>query len=516
MPTKLKTAYAALSAVSLAFFGVAFHKAWVYSCLPLLRGWYLGDIPLRTVFELLCAVAAFAFALAARRRHPRQLSRTLPPIAVACQSSAALLLVAHALIEGLPAFALWASAGLGAVGTIAMALLWANVYASLNPLRVALFYSGGIVIADFIAFAVQESGAGRIALVCAVLPFATLACLKRAEQRVAEERQGIAGPAAVRASDMRLLPWKVMLFVSAYAFAYGVSAHALPYGAVGLTVATAIPALVVFASVLLNTKGFNFEAIYQIAFPLMVLGFLAVAAIPGIDGTLSSTLVSISYIAIEMLVMLVVCALAYRTGMSAFWLFGIVKGCQYLSKFLGLMAMSAIRAHEAAAQVSAIAFVLVIALVVVASLLFASERTLFSRWGSGFGGAATGGANGAALGGMPLDGATPFGVSPASLVDSSTAADAPTPTPGTDANGQPLAHAGQPSALERIDGLATFYGLTQRETEVLMLLAQGKSVRGIGLDMFIAEGTVKAHIQHIYQKLDVHNRQELLNVIGAR
>lgn len=62
----------------------------------------------------------------------------------------------------------------------------------------------------------------------------------------------------------------------------------------------------------------------------------------------------------------------------------------------------------------------------------------------------------------------------------------------------------------RIEDLSTSYGLTQREIEVLHLLAQGKTNAQIGQDMFIAEGTVKAHVQHIYQKLDVHSRKELL------
>ncbi|WP_417143481.1 response regulator transcription factor [Raoultibacter massiliensis] len=69
--------------------------------------------------------------------------------------------------------------------------------------------------------------------------------------------------------------------------------------------------------------------------------------------------------------------------------------------------------------------------------------------------------------------------------------------------------------IARIDGLSSIYALTQRETEVLYLMAKGKTVAGIGSDMFIAEGTVKAHIQHIYQKLDVHSRKELMDLLGA-
>ena len=48
---------------------------------------------------------------------------------------------------------------------------------------------------------------------------------------------------------------------------------------------------------------------------------------------------------------------------------------------------------------------------------------------------------------------------------------------------------------------------------MLHLLAQGKTNAEIGQDMFIAEGTVKAHVQHIYQKLDVHSHKELFALL---
>ena len=34
-------------------------------------------------------------------------------------------------------------------------------------------------------------------------------------------------------------------------------------------------------------------------------------------------------------------------------------------------------------------------------------------------------------------------------------------------------------------------------------------------DRFIANGTAKAHVRHIYQKLDIHTRQELFDLLGV-
>ena len=50
--------------------------------------------------------------------------------------------------------------------------------------------------------------------------------------------------------------------------------------------------------------------------------------------------------------------------------------------------------------------------------------------------------------------------------------------------------------------------LTQRETEVLSNLCDGKSYRMIAESLFISEETVRRHIKNIYKKLEVHSKSE--------
>jgi len=45
--------------------------------------------------------------------------------------------------------------------------------------------------------------------------------------------------------------------------------------------------------------------------------------------------------------------------------------------------------------------------------------------------------------------------------------------------------------------------LTEREAEVLKLLACGKSNKEIGASLFISEFTVKGHLRNIFSKLNV-------------
>ncbi|HEX9123643.1 MAG TPA: response regulator transcription factor [Actinomycetota bacterium] len=50
--------------------------------------------------------------------------------------------------------------------------------------------------------------------------------------------------------------------------------------------------------------------------------------------------------------------------------------------------------------------------------------------------------------------------------------------------------------------------LTQRETDILALLAEGKSNRDISRSLFLSEKTVKAHLAAIFRKLGVTNRTQ--------
>jgi LuxR family maltose regulon positive regulatory protein len=50
--------------------------------------------------------------------------------------------------------------------------------------------------------------------------------------------------------------------------------------------------------------------------------------------------------------------------------------------------------------------------------------------------------------------------------------------------------------------------LSDRELEVLALIAAGLSNREISQELYIAVGTVKRHTNHIYGKLGVHSRTQ--------
>lgn len=54
------------------------------------------------------------------------------------------------------------------------------------------------------------------------------------------------------------------------------------------------------------------------------------------------------------------------------------------------------------------------------------------------------------------------------------------------------------------------FDLTAREAEIALMLSRGHSRPGICSQLGISDGTVRAHSSHIYTKLGVHRRDELI------
>ena len=61
--------------------------------------------------------------------------------------------------------------------------------------------------------------------------------------------------------------------------------------------------------------------------------------------------------------------------------------------------------------------------------------------------------------------------------------------------------------------LAQKAGLTERETEVLALVVKGRDLPSISQIMGLSKNTVRTHMRNLYRKLDVHSRQEIIDII---
>lgn len=60
------------------------------------------------------------------------------------------------------------------------------------------------------------------------------------------------------------------------------------------------------------------------------------------------------------------------------------------------------------------------------------------------------------------------------------------------------------------------YNLSDRETEILKLLAKGSSYQQIANELFISHGTVRKHVENIYEKLHINNKTEAANLVHQK
>ncbi len=67
--------------------------------------------------------------------------------------------------------------------------------------------------------------------------------------------------------------------------------------------------------------------------------------------------------------------------------------------------------------------------------------------------------------------------------------------------------------VKELKQLKLFYKLSDRETEIIQSMVDGQSNKQIGDELSLVESTVKSHVTHIFNKLGIDNRIELMNLL---
>ena len=67
----------------------------------------------------------------------------------------------------------------------------------------------------------------------------------------------------------------------------------------------------------------------------------------------------------------------------------------------------------------------------------------------------------------------------------------------------------------RIKELAKEFSLSARETEIVMLIARGFTTDNVAKKLVISPYTVNTHIRHVYEKIGIHKRSELIDYING-
>jgi DNA-binding CsgD family transcriptional regulator len=457
-----------LPSIPLFFLGLGVYRAWIEIVFV---GSFVefpaAGIAGHDAFDLVMIVTMFTCAALAKRIGPLFGKRAVYGVAGLALTVSTACMFASVWLPGAAPLLAAPAVALGGFGIALVILLWSELYGCLNPFRVALYYSASMLVAAVIIYVCRGMLLPWLAGIVLVLPLLSLATCAAGFRSLPTGELPQPNPSKFS------FPWKIVLLMAIYAFAYGLKESSMyqstfgPHSAFG----TLAVAAVVFVGVIARGGKFDFGVIYRIALPLMVAAFLIIPNVGVFGQAVSDFCTSASYTAFSILIMLIMANLCYRYGMLAVWLFGIERGVRALFSLFGRQVEQVLNGPGLAFDGSqTVISGLVIILVVAATMILFSEKELSSRWGVSF---------------LGEEGA----VGDRAIVKK-----------------QELAN--------RCQELARTYGLSPREEEVLLLLAQRKTVGSIERELFIANGTAKTHIRHIYRKLDIHSRDDLTDLLG--
>ncbi len=449
-----------LGHIPLCFLGLGFFRAWVEI---LFHGNFVQfrsfGIEAQDVFTVAVMLTCLAVALAARRVGTLFDRPRAQWLMCGLLLASTFGMFATLVYDGLAGVLMVPCALCGGCGIALVIVMWSEFYGCLSPVRVVLYYSGSLVFGAVLIYICQGFLTPWLFVATASMPVALVVSLRHSFAALPVSERPC--PAAAKFS----FPVKPVALMAIYAFAYGLKDTSMYTGVLGphSALGCVLVAAAVFAGVLARGERFNFGAMYRVALPLMVVAFLVLPSLGFLNAGLENFCVTASYTAFSILIKLILANLVYRFGMNALWLFGLERAVRTFAVALGRQAQSGFEvliAQNASFEVALNAAVVL--LVVALTMILLSEHELSSRWG-------------------------------VNCFDS----------------GVNDAHVQRQRLLDRCAEVAQEHALSAREEEVLLLLAQGKSISEIERELVIANGTAKAHTRHIYRKLDIHTREEL-------
>lgn len=363
------------------------------------------------------------------------------------------------------------TAGLLAVqnGCVAVLYLgWMELYAQMD-LRHGLVYLCLVHLASaflsFCLFPVAGTVPGIALIAC--LPLLSVAFLHRADRgtRNAPYRQGERPGVAWSISPRPLVLLGAYTLTNTFLRSFlGVEDKAF------VLLGVCVAALIVLAIAWRRFDAFELKALYQVSVPLLVAGAMFVLiGIPG-AGVAAAFCSNAAFTLFSIFITTVFCAISFRYGVNALWLFGITQAALTAGSFLGaalpwfesLLAMSDV-------GVTATIAILVVLLVAL-SMLLVSDRDFETTWGV---------------------------------------------TPRKEPTEAASALEEEEQESRRCAKVAKRYGLTRREEEILLFMMRGYTLSRIASELYVAESTMKTHSRHIYRKVGVANRQELQDLLSA-
>ena len=448
------------------------------------------------------------------------------------------------------------SAVLTGAGSALMWVMWGQLYARLPQDAVESCAPASAFVAALLSIAAMAAPQGASIALVSAFPLVSGALLWRAWSETsasasADHASLPAAPLPLREAfgSMGRGGFGILaacMFVSIEG-SFWASASADASHAVIIFVVSALFMAVVSVSATAGPRRVSLSFAYRWMSPLMVAGFAAIIVLGAKTGAFAAAGVGIaSRFAFCVITQMYFASYAARGAATPVQSYAVGWLFVHVGDLLGLLVSFPLQGAIGAGAIepSGVAAVLIVALVA-AVMLALNDETRFLSWetpqsyagavcaasaagadmttgtGAAAGAVAGAGAAGEAEAGHLVlrpqsvrnacgEGEGEGGsVSEAQAAGSAAASNASSSAAAPSSqNPQPVDFIGQRVAL-----LAREHKLTPRETEVFGLLAHGRSIPYVRDALIISRDTAATHAKHIYAKLDVHSRQELIDLV---
>lgn len=354
-------------------------------------------------------------------------------------------------------------------GDAVMVLLWAR-FCKTFALRAVYRYVLLCNVASLIVYHfVTLLPPGAAVPVAATVFVASSVCVKKALDVRTPVASEFSRP-VLRSAVTRL--WRPVFGTAVFCFMSGLMMQVsgqqeLPLATVQRTsiVTSAVVVALLLLPAVLMKKPLSVARLYKVALPLSAAGFLLLPLLWNAAGGIVNAFAQLGSMVATIILWCMLADMARDTRLPSALVFSAALACTNAAQLLGVLVgfFSASRLTAGGLTLTVVALV---------SLYLLSMLSLFL------------------------------------FKDRDVASDEPAAPPT-----QVVVHEEQWFA-NRCEAIAREHQLTAREAEIFALLAQGRTVHGISEKLFVSENTVKSHIKSIYQKLGIHLRSQLIDLVN--
>lgn len=456
-----------------------------------------------------CIVVLGAYAL--HRAFSPRFEKALGWVSIVLMTCGSLLFFVQTMFPALPLT--WVAAVCSGVGLAWGGGMWMTFYQRLDIREALLYAFSSLALSTLIGIFIGLVGESTAFFISMLLPMTTFVMYRQAHH-VLDARASVGielappGDDAYAAESPRTLV-RLGAGIALFSFVLGMS-RGFPFGAsIELPLAfqlvqhlgVAAVGLGIVWWVLVRGRGLKFSVLWQAQLAALAVGVIMLSTLDPLLGDVGATLIAITNLFQVAFLWFVSYDVARHRAVPAYLALGFFWFLHLFFRESGRLVMWWIGGEGGTVQMLVIAVMICLLALSVGFLLTDSiprVRPLFAEL-----------CGSCRLRSLPRVAA---GVQPAfegagrSPEDSAAVLEVPRAVPATPFAAEPL----------RVDVVHERFGLTNREAEVLALLAEGRSSSYIADELVLSDNTVRSYVKNIYQKLDVHSKQDLIDFMKQR